>query len=85
MDGDRVINQLGERAAFGELSLLDSSPRTATVRAVQETRLLRLDQIPFYELMSDYVEVAMGTIRMLTRNLRARTGELLELNRILGQ
>lgn len=85
VDGERVINQLGERAAFGELSLLDSSPRTATVRAVQETSLLRLDQMPFYELMSDYVEVAMGTIRMLTRNLRARTDELLELNRILGQ
>ena len=83
IDGKRVINQLGERAVFGELSLLDSAPRTATIRASEETRLLRIDQAPFYELMSDYVEVALGTIHMLTRNLRARTGDVLELNRIL--
>jgi ATP:ADP antiporter, AAA family len=83
IDDNRVINHLGGRAVFGELSLLDSSPRTATIRALEETRLLRIDQAPFYELMSDYVEVALGTIHMLTRNLRARTGDVLELNRML--
>jgi hypothetical protein len=35
--------------------------------------------------MSDYVEVAMGTIQLLTRNLRARTGDVMELSRMLGQ
>ncbi len=85
VDDHRVLNQLGARAVFGELSLLDSSPRTATIRALDETTLLRLDQAPFYEIMSDYVEVAMGTIHMLTRNLRARTGDVLELSRMLGQ
>lgn len=85
MDGNKVLNQLGARTVFGELSLLDSSPRTATIRAVEETTLLRLDQTPFYEIMSDYVEVAMGTIQMLTRNLRARTSDVVELNRMLGE
>lgn len=85
VDDNRILNQLGARAVFGELSLLDSSPRTATIRALEETSLLRLDQTPFYEIMSDYVEVAMGTIQMLTRNLRARTGDVLELSRMLGQ
>lgn len=85
VDDNRVLNQLGARAVFGELSMLDSSPRTATVRALEETSLLRLDQTPFYEIMSDYVEVAMGTIQLLTRNLRARTGDVMELSRMLGQ
>ena len=85
VDDNRILNQLGARAVFGELSLLDSSPRTATIRALEETSLLRLDQTPFYEIMSDYVEVAMGTIQMLTRNLRSRTGDVLELSRMLGQ
>jgi len=85
VDDNRVLNQLGARAVFGELSLLDSSPRSATIRALEETTLLRLDQAPFYEIMSDYVEVAMGTIHMLTRSLRARTGDVLELSRMLGQ
>ncbi len=82
IDDNRSLKQLGARAVFGELSLLDSSPRTATIRALEETTLLRLDQIPFYEIMSDYVEVAMGTIHMLTDNLRARTSDVLELSRI---
>lgn len=82
VDDNRVLNQLDARAVFGELSLLDSSPRTATIRALDETTLLRLNQTPFYEIMSDYVEVAMGTIHMLTHHLRARTGDVLELSRV---
>lgn len=85
VDDNRILNQLGARAVFGELSMLDSSPRTATIRALEETSLLRLDQTSFYEIMSDYVEVAMGTIQLLTRNLRARTGDVMELSRMLGQ
>ncbi|MEN9562884.1 MAG: hypothetical protein RIR73_1128 [Chloroflexota bacterium] len=85
VDDNRILNQLESRAVFGELSMLDSSPRTATVRALEETSLLRLDQVSFYEIMSDYVEVAMGTIQLLTRNLRARTGDVMELSRMLGQ
>jgi hypothetical protein len=85
VDDNRVLNQLGARAVFGELSMLDSSPRTATIRALEETSLLRLDQTSFYEIMSEYVEVAMGTIQLLTRNLRARTGDVMELSRMLGQ
>jgi CRP-like cAMP-binding protein len=85
VDDNRILNQLEARAVFGELSMLDSSPRTATIRALEETSLLRLDQVSFYEIMSDYVEVAMGTIQLLTRNLRARTGDVMELSRMLGQ
>jgi hypothetical protein len=80
MDGERVLNTLGERAVFGELALLDTEPRSATIRATEDTLLFRLDQEPFYELMSDRVEVAMGTIQMLTGNLRARVREVMELH-----
>lgn len=80
MDGERVLNTLGNRAVFGELALLDTEPRTATIRAVEDTLLFRLDQEPFYELMSDRIEVAMGTIQMLTGNLRARVREVMELH-----
>jgi hypothetical protein len=83
MDGERVINTLGERAVFGELALLDTEPRTATIRAIEDTVVFRLDQESFYELMSDRVEVAMGTIQMLTGNLRARVREVIELREAL--
>ncbi len=85
MNGERVLNTLGERAVFGELALLDTEPRTATIRALEDTLVFRLDQKPFYELMSDRVEVAMGTIQMLTGNLRARVHEVIELREELGK
>jgi ATP:ADP antiporter, AAA family len=84
MDGERVLNTLGERAVFGELALLDTEPRSATIQAVEDTLLFRLDQESFYELMSDRVEVAMGTIQMLTGNLRARVREVMELHEQLS-
>jgi Cyclic nucleotide-binding domain len=83
LDNERIYDELGERAVFGELSLLDSAPRTATVRALEDTTLLCLAQASYYDLMTDYVEVAMGTIQMLTRSLRARTSNVVELNRML--
>ncbi len=85
MDGERVLNTLGDRAVFGELALLDTEPRSATIRALEDTLLFRLDQESFYELMSDRVEVAMGTIQMLTGNLRARVREVMELHEQLGR
>jgi CRP-like cAMP-binding protein len=38
----RVINKLRENDFFGEMSLLTGEPRTATVKAVEETEVLRI-------------------------------------------
>lgn len=85
LDGERIVNTLSERAVFGELALLDTEPRTATIQTLEDTLLFRLDQEPFYELMSDRIEVAMGTIQMLAGNLRARVKEVMELHEKLSE
>ncbi len=69
-DGERTLAELGERDIFGELTVLDAEPRSATVTAIRDTRLFRLDQDVLYELMADHVEVARGIIQVLTRRLR---------------
>lgn len=69
-DGERSIAELGEREVVGELSLLDSEPRNASVTALEDTLLLRLDQEAFFELVADHSEVGRGIIRVLTRRLR---------------
>ncbi|MBT9586348.1 HEAT repeat domain-containing protein [bacterium] len=69
---DTVLNLLGPGEIFGEMSLLDSEPRTASVTAVEPCRLLQLSQDTLYELMSDHTEVMRGIIRFLTSSLRAR-------------
>lgn len=72
-DGEHAIARLGERDIFGELAVLDLAPRSASVTAIEDTRLFRLDQDAFYELMADRIEVARGVIRVLCRQVRART------------
>jgi hypothetical protein len=75
-DGDRTLNELGEGAIFGELAVLDDAPRSATVTALEETRLFRLEQDALYELMADRPEVARGIILVLSAHLRARVQDL---------
>jgi CRP/FNR family cyclic AMP-dependent transcriptional regulator len=77
-DDTHTLNHLHARDVFGEMALLDPEPRVASVTALADTRLLRLDQEPFYELMEEYNQVARGIIRMLTRHLRARVRDLAE-------
>ena len=78
-DGGRTLNYLGEGDVFGEMAVLDPEPRLASVTAVEDTRLFRLDQEPFYELMDDRIEVARGIIRVLSQHLRARVRDLNDL------
>ncbi|MCZ6677133.1 MAG: cyclic nucleotide-binding domain-containing protein [Candidatus Poribacteria bacterium] len=68
-DGEQTRTYLGERAIFGEFAVLDSEPRTASVTAVEETRLFRIDQDVLYELMADRVEVAQGILRVLCQRV----------------
>ena len=55
--------------------MLDSEPRSATVRAADDVRVLRLDRDAFDELMDGHVDIARGVIRVLTRRLRQTTAE----------
>jgi CRP-like cAMP-binding protein len=79
-DGERLLNYLGERDVFGEMALLDPEPRLASVTALEATRLFRLDQAPFFELMEERPEVATGIIRVLTGRLRDRVRDIAQLN-----
>jgi AAA family ATP:ADP antiporter len=75
-DGQSTLNHLGVGSVFGEMALLDSEPRVASVTTLTDSRLLRLDQEPFYELMDARIEVARGVIQVLSRHLRARMQDL---------
>jgi CRP-like cAMP-binding protein/HEAT repeat protein len=70
-DEERTLAHLGDRDVLGEMAVLDPQPRSASATAVADTRLFRLDQDLFYELMADRIEVARGIIQVLARRLRA--------------
>lgn len=68
--GTRLIAELGERECVGEMAVLDSEPRSATVRAATPVIALKLDRGDLYDLMSEKLEIAQGIIKVLTRRLR---------------
>jgi hypothetical protein len=68
---DRVIAEMGTQEVFGEMALLDASPRSATALAVTPATLLRIGQDEFAFILRERPEVAAGVLRVLTRRLRA--------------
>ncbi len=84
-DGERTHNHLGAGDVFGEMAVLDSEPRVASVTAVTETLLLRLAQEPLFDLTDEQPEVARRIIRVLSRHLRARVQDLNELRSLLDR
>ena len=75
-DGDMILNTLGPAEVFGEMAMLDAEPRAASVTAMEPTRLLRLEQARFYDLMRSHPEVARGVIRVLSLRLRNRLQDM---------
>jgi CRP/FNR family transcriptional regulator, cyclic AMP receptor protein len=73
--GARLIVELGERECVGEMAILDSEPRSATVRASTQVAALKIEREDFYDLMTEKQEIAQGIIKVLTRRLRQTTAQ----------
>jgi HEAT repeat protein len=69
--GTTSVNTLGPRDFFGEMSIIDGEPRSATATAATDCFLLRIDKDDFQELLSTYNSVAISVARGLNQRLRA--------------
>jgi CRP-like cAMP-binding protein len=56
---------------FGEMSLLDQAPRSATIRAIADTRCLMLSSWDFKNLLDRHPSIAIKLLEVLSRRLRA--------------
>lgn len=65
-----VLNELGSKEVLGEMAILDSAPRSATITAASDGSVLRLERGAFHELMAERQEIAQGIIRVLIQRLR---------------
>ncbi len=69
---DRLLAEVGQGEALGELALLTEGPRSATVYALRDTELVRFPMDRFAELVSEWPQVANAILRTLARRLVAR-------------
>lgn len=58
-------------SSVGELSVIDDSPASATVRAVSETRLLEVDEETFWRLVEVSHAFASNLLFLLAQRMRA--------------
>ena len=68
--GDLVIAVRGPGEVIGEMSLLDGSPRTASVRSLGESRLLEIDQAAFRRLVESSPAATLSILHTITSRLR---------------
>jgi CRP/FNR family cyclic AMP-dependent transcriptional regulator len=66
----RVMAKLGSGNFFGEMSLLDSSPRSSDVVAVAPTTCLLLSSWSFQAYVESHNEIAMNLLKTLIHRLR---------------
>lgn len=83
-NGDHILASMRSPDFFGELSLLDTEPRSASVTALEDSVLLRIDQQAFYEIMADRSEVIREMMRLLCRRLRKQNEEAARLKGLLA-
>ena len=64
------LTLLNKKEPFGEMGILDNTPRSATIAALEDIRLLKIEQQAFHDLMEDRMEIARGVIKVLLNRLR---------------
>jgi putative ABC transport system ATP-binding protein len=66
-----TVAMLGRNELFGEMALLGSMPRTATIRAHTPLLVLSLSQDVFLGMVEESSEIAVGMMRVLAERLAA--------------
>jgi signal transduction histidine kinase len=69
-DGDHVFTTLFAEEYFGEYSLIDTSERSASVTAIEDTVLLELDENLFYGFINEQNRLMKGVLRSLINRVR---------------
>jgi CRP/FNR family cyclic AMP-dependent transcriptional regulator len=70
--GDEMLIEIfGPGSVFGELSIFTNEPRTGTVTTIEETRTVSLSRAAYYELVSTHPRIALRSLELLARRIRA--------------
>ncbi|HEV7714728.1 MAG TPA: Crp/Fnr family transcriptional regulator [Steroidobacteraceae bacterium] len=77
------LNIMEPGDAFGEIALLDGSPRTASATAMAKTELVIVKREPFFALLRAEPQLAEHLIQLLCKRVRW-TAELMEDSALLG-
>ncbi|NCT85422.1 MAG: cyclic nucleotide-binding domain-containing protein [Comamonadaceae bacterium] len=71
-DGEapRMVRELGRGEVIGEMSLYTEAPRSATVVAIRDSLLVRLDKAQFLQLIARHAGVGVALTRQIVHRLQ---------------
>ena len=85
VDGEVLIHRGETRLAtlksedyFGEMSIIDDEPRSASATAISDCLVLHLGRQDFKDILAVNADVAWAVIRTLSQRLRDTTSNLLQ-------
>jgi CRP-like cAMP-binding protein len=67
---ERQLAILSQGDFFGEMSILEDLPRTASVRALEDCKLVQINGSTFDQMLRKNAEIAVRMMRKLSRRLR---------------
>ncbi len=76
-DGEHVVATMEAGNFFGELSLLDTAPRSMSVTAIDDIKILSISRELFYNLLQSRPEVTKKIISTLTSRLRRQNENII--------
>lgn len=86
---ERVLSRLGAGDCFGEMALIDIQPRSASVRALEDSVLISLSNKAFRTLsgwnLQTYTLIVMNLAREISRRLRRADGLVAEFAKLAVQ
>ena len=76
-----TVGELEKGDVFGEMSIFDRQPRSATVRADGRARMLTLDKRAFLKRVHEDPSLAYAILQKMSQRLRALDEEVSRLRR----
>jgi hypothetical protein len=64
------LDQIGVGDYFGEMALFEGDVRSATIRTLEESRLLELHKREFTEIVREYPQIALHICKVLSQRMR---------------
>jgi CRP-like cAMP-binding protein len=75
-DEKRFVRVFEKGDFFGEMSLLEGQPRTATAVALEDSELIVINGATFDQMIKSNIEIAVRMLRKISKRLRETTDQL---------
>jgi CRP-like cAMP-binding protein len=76
VDKKKVITTLHQFDYFGEMSLFEDAPRSATITALEKVHCLIIAKEAFLDICMEYPAIALEIITTFSKRLRSTTTQL---------